>query len=91
MMEKRLAKEGVKSHKERVEEYNKYLASLSEHHDMYVASLDVLEEGGVLIRGIGRGLDRANFCLLLRLRVVGGEGWWMVFDIYKNAWFLVTV
>jgi len=34
MMEKRLAKEGVKSHKERVEEYNKYLASLSEHHDM---------------------------------------------------------
>ena len=34
-MEKRLAKEGVKTHKERVEEYNKYLASLSEHHDMY--------------------------------------------------------
>ncbi|KAF8545313.1 hypothetical protein BDD12DRAFT_1916 [Trichophaea hybrida] len=33
-MEKRLAKEGIKSHKERVEEYNKYLASLSEHHDM---------------------------------------------------------
>lgn len=35
-LEKRLAKEGIKSHKERVEEYNKYLASLSEHHDMYV-------------------------------------------------------
>ncbi|KAI5853699.1 hypothetical protein BZA05DRAFT_394397 [Tricharina praecox] len=33
-LEKRLAKEGIKSHKERVEEYNKYLASLSEHHDM---------------------------------------------------------
>jgi protein FAM32A len=36
-LEKRLAKEGIKTHKERVEEYNKYLASLSEHHDMYVA------------------------------------------------------
>jgi protein FAM32A len=35
-LEKRLAKEGIKTHKERVEEYNKYLASLSEHHDMYV-------------------------------------------------------
>ncbi|KAA8894451.1 hypothetical protein FN846DRAFT_973889 [Sphaerosporella brunnea] len=33
-LEKRLAKGGIKSHKERVEEYNKYLASLSEHHDM---------------------------------------------------------
>jgi len=33
-LEKRLAKDGIKSHKERVEEYNKYLASLSEHHDM---------------------------------------------------------
>ena len=37
-MEKRLAKEGIKTHKERVDEYNKYLASLSEHHDMYVLS-----------------------------------------------------
>src|SRR5690606_9635436 len=28
------------SHKEKVEEYNKYLASLSEHHDMLVSSID---------------------------------------------------
>jgi hypothetical protein len=28
----------VKTHKERVEELNKYLSNLSEHHDMYVAS-----------------------------------------------------
>lgn len=27
-------KKASKSHKEKVEEYNKYLASLSEHHDM---------------------------------------------------------
>lgn len=32
----RLEKEGVKSHKQRVEELNKYLSKLSEHHDMYV-------------------------------------------------------
>lgn len=36
MLLKKLKKEGVKSHKEKVEEYNKYLASLSEHHDMWV-------------------------------------------------------
>ncbi|KAL3428251.1 hypothetical protein PVAG01_01760 [Phlyctema vagabunda] len=30
----RLEKEGVKTHKERVEELNKYLSNLSEHHDM---------------------------------------------------------
>ncbi|KAI5777235.1 hypothetical protein EDC01DRAFT_775639 [Geopyxis carbonaria] len=34
MLDKRMLNEGVKTHKERVEEYNKYLASLSEHHDM---------------------------------------------------------
>lgn len=36
MLLEKLKKEGVKSHKEKVEEYNKYLASLSEHHDMWV-------------------------------------------------------
>ncbi|POS86588.1 hypothetical protein EPUL_002094 [Erysiphe pulchra] len=30
----RLAKEGLKTHKQRVEELNKYLSNLSEHHDM---------------------------------------------------------
>lgn len=33
-MDEKLKKEGFKTHKERVEEYNKYLANLSEHHDM---------------------------------------------------------
>lgn len=33
-LEDRLKREGVKTHKERVEELNKYLSGLSEHHDM---------------------------------------------------------
>jgi protein FAM32A len=35
-LHERLQREGVKTHKERVEELNKYLSRLSEHHDMYV-------------------------------------------------------
>lgn len=33
-LEEKLRKEGVKTHKEKVEELNKYLSGLSEHHDM---------------------------------------------------------
>ncbi|EEP79702.1 predicted protein [Uncinocarpus reesii 1704] len=33
-LHERLKREGAKTHKERVEELNKYLSSLSEHHDM---------------------------------------------------------
>lgn len=33
-LEERLKREGVKTHKERVEELNNYLSGLSEHHDM---------------------------------------------------------
>ncbi len=33
-LEERLQREGVKTHKEKVEELNKYLSGLSEHHDM---------------------------------------------------------
>ena len=33
-LEERLKREGVKTHKQRVEELNKYLSTLSEHHDM---------------------------------------------------------
>ncbi|KAK3722500.1 hypothetical protein LTR37_002492 [Vermiconidia calcicola] len=33
-LDDRLKREGVKTHKERVEELNKYLSTLSEHHDM---------------------------------------------------------
>ena len=34
-LEERLRREGVRTHKERVEELNRYLSNLSEHHDMY--------------------------------------------------------
>ncbi len=33
-LEERLKREGIKTHKERVEELNRYLSGLSEHHDM---------------------------------------------------------
>lgn len=33
-LEERLKREGVKTHKQRVEELNKHLSGLSEHHDM---------------------------------------------------------
>ncbi|KAK9474333.1 DUF1754-domain-containing protein [Dipodascopsis tothii] len=33
-MEKNLEHRAAKSHRERIEEYNKHLSSLSEHHDM---------------------------------------------------------
>ncbi|KAF2452959.1 hypothetical protein BDY21DRAFT_367370 [Lineolata rhizophorae] len=33
-LEERLKREGVKTHKERVQELNQYLSNLSEHHDM---------------------------------------------------------
>lgn len=36
-LHERLQREGVKTHKERVEDLNKYLSRLSEHHDMYVS------------------------------------------------------
>lgn len=33
-LNERVKREGFKTHKERVEELNKYLSGLSEHHDM---------------------------------------------------------
>lgn len=38
-LNERLKREGIKTHKERVEELNRYLSNLSEHHDMYVFAL----------------------------------------------------
>lgn len=38
-LHERLKREGVKTHKERVEELNRYLSAQSEHHDMFVISL----------------------------------------------------
>ena len=41
-LDERLKREGIKTHKERVEELNRYLSNLSEHHDMYVSLLRFL-------------------------------------------------
>ena len=46
-LDERLKREGTKTHKERVEELNRYLSNLSEHHDMYVSTaLDFLLGSG---------------------------------------------
>ena len=41
-LDERLKREGIKTHKEKVEELNRYLSNLSEHHDMYVFRLVAL-------------------------------------------------
>jgi protein FAM32A len=41
-LEDRLKRDGVKTHKERVEELNRYLSRLSEHHDMYVTYIAII-------------------------------------------------
>ena len=33
-LDEKIKREGIKTHKEKVEELNKYLSGLSEHHDM---------------------------------------------------------
>jgi protein FAM32A len=38
-LEEKLMREGDKTHKEKVEDLNRYLSRLSEHHDMYVCSV----------------------------------------------------
>lgn len=43
-LDERLEREGVKSHKEKVEELNKYLSKLSEHHDMYIPPISTKEK-----------------------------------------------
>lgn len=57
-MDERLKKDGIKSHKERVEEFNKYLSNLSEHHDMLV--LTVPPVVFLVLTCIGLVLDQAN-------------------------------
>jgi protein FAM32A len=63
-LEDRLKREGGgRTHKQRVEELNKYLSGLSEHHDMYVFFLSFMlgELGG---RRVGCGLNGlANMCV----------------------------
>jgi hypothetical protein len=86
-----LQKEGVKTHKEKVEELNKYLSNLSEHHDMYVPLLLGFRfgDGDTDDMSItGRELDLDN----TKLGMGGGrkEGscffvlWYLVFGVYTR-------
>jgi hypothetical protein len=64
-LHERLQKEGVRTHKEKVEELNKYLSNLSEHHDMYVpfpenVLLEMKWRWLTTLGIIGRGLGRDN-------------------------------
>lgn len=61
----RLKREGVKTHKERVEELNKYLSRLSEHHDMYVLfiSYSLVRRHGLTCAAIGRRLGLVKWGL----------------------------
>lgn len=61
-MDERLKREGIKSHKQRVEEYNKYLSNLSEHHDMYVLRHSWSAIVTDLLRFVGRVSDLGNTC-----------------------------
>lgn len=47
-LEERLQRDGVKTHKERVEELNRYLSKLSEHHDMYVRAIVTLHRTSLI-------------------------------------------
>jgi protein FAM32A len=57
-LEERLRREGTRTHKERVEELNKYLSGLSEHHDMWVFFVMVLW----VLTAAGRALDLDKTC-----------------------------
>jgi protein FAM32A len=61
----RLKKEGLKTHKERVEELNKYLSGLSEHHDMYDHALCSGAHVTVLMILTGLELDLGKTCGVL--------------------------
>jgi len=65
-LEERLKREGgVKTHKQRVEELNRYLSGLSEHHDMYVfVVLFVVGREGGGGEGVQRREEIANVVFL---------------------------
>ena len=74
-LDERLKREGTKTHKERVEELNRYLSNLSEHHDMYAYHFYSVFVIG--IRQLWRcvcyyGRDGADVLMLLRPRIGPG-------------------
>lgn len=79
-MDERLKREGTKSHKQRVEEYNKYLSNLSEHHDMYVSPHACFADREDIVTNAlgltGRVSDLAN---TWGERGGGREGCWILY------------
>ncbi|MCJ1304418.1 hypothetical protein MMC08_007230 [Hypocenomyce scalaris] len=69
-LDERLKREGLKTHKERVEELNRYLSNLSEHHDMYVHVLSGLLK---------------EYPFSGKLRAAGGPEWPLDWEIWRNA------
>lgn len=55
-LQERLKREGVKTHKERVEELNKYLSGLTEHHDMYVLVMSYTDDIPLFLEGMADDL-----------------------------------
>lgn len=67
----------MKTHKERVEELNKYLSNLSEHHDMYVDSFSLAVSLGLASDGkLGFGMV-ANVLFLAGLESDLDNGVWI--------------
>jgi protein FAM32A len=81
-LEERVGREGGKTHKEKVEELNRYLSGLSEHHDMYV--LLFIETALLLTCRAGResDLDNEGRARLRRWRLAVGFMWLIVFGWY---------
>ena len=65
-LDERLKREGTKTHKERVEELNRYLSNLSEHHDMYAylvfytRAARITKAATDMFLYLGRGSDLDN-------------------------------
>ncbi|GKZ69307.1 hypothetical protein AnigIFM50267_004502 [Aspergillus niger] len=79
-LQERLKREGVKTHKERVEELNKYLSRLSEHHDMYVCFFSTPPLFPLLQLLVGRKLDRAKRSVLPR-----GTDRWLSYHFVSDS------
>jgi protein FAM32A len=74
-LNERLKKEGLKTHKERVEELNKYLSGLSEHHDMYVMESCFTPWSFILTTLVGRELDLAKTSRALDMPLLAIHFW----------------
>lgn len=88
-LDERLKREGTKTHKERVEELNRYLSNLSEHHDMYVSlatlhlhspSLLIAETNSTTHTGRGSDQDKtAHTIIWVEKRGVPGVFAWVLY------------